>query len=83
MAPLLLLSAVYDVTRRDSFEELESVWMREVDLHSNVECAIRMVVANKVDLVREWRCLFVSCVFGLPTALCGLCVGVLCLVDER
>jgi hypothetical protein len=28
------------------------VWMREVDLHSNVECAVKMIVANKVDLVR-------------------------------
>jgi Ras-related protein Rab-18 len=43
---------VYDVTRRDTFEALERVWMREVDIYSNVEDAVKMVVANKVDLVR-------------------------------
>lgn len=43
--------AVYDVTRRETFEDLEGVWMREVELYSNVEGAICMVVANKVDLV--------------------------------
>jgi hypothetical protein len=43
--------AVYDVTRRETFEDLDSVWMREVELYSNVEGAMHMVVANKVDLV--------------------------------
>ncbi len=42
---------MYDVTRRDSFEDLEAVWMREVELYSNVEGAVRILVANKVDLV--------------------------------
>ena len=45
------LHLVYDVTRRETFEDLEGVWMREVELYSNVEGAICMVVANKVDLV--------------------------------
>ena len=42
--------AVYDVTERSSFESIESVWMKEVDMYSTVENAIRMVVGNKTDL---------------------------------
>lgn len=45
--------AVYDVTRRDTFSSLEAVWMQEFDIYSTVENAIKMVVANKVDLVRQ------------------------------
>jgi GTPase SAR1 family protein len=44
--------AVYDVTRRETFEDLERIWMKEVDIYSNIEDAVKMVVANKVDLVR-------------------------------
>jgi hypothetical protein len=43
---------VYDVTRAETFTDLESIWMKEVDIYSNVEAAVKMVVANKVDLVR-------------------------------
>ena len=43
--------AVYDVTRRETFDDLEGVWMKEVDMYSTVEDAIKMVVANKVDMV--------------------------------
>jgi hypothetical protein len=43
--------SVYDVTRADSFENLERIWMKEVDIYSNIEDAVKMVVANKVDLV--------------------------------
>ncbi len=42
---------MYDVTRRETFESLEANWMREFDIYSTVEGAIKMVVANKVDLV--------------------------------
>jgi hypothetical protein len=42
---------VYDVTRAESFENLERIWMKEVDIYSNIEDAVKMVVANKVDLV--------------------------------
>jgi GTPase involved in cell partitioning and DNA repair len=45
-------AAVYDVTRAETFTDLESIWMKEVDIYSNVEAAVKMVVANKVDLVR-------------------------------
>jgi hypothetical protein len=51
LLPLLLLP-VYDVTRAETFTDLESIWMKEVDIYSNVEAAVKMVVANKVDLVR-------------------------------
>lgn len=45
--------SVYDVTRRETFEDLERIWMKEVDIYSNIEDAVKMVVANKVDLVRR------------------------------
>ncbi|KAJ9529498.1 hypothetical protein QJQ45_013850, partial [Haematococcus lacustris] len=35
---------VYDVTRRETFEDLENVWLREVDMYATVEDAIKMVV---------------------------------------
>lgn len=44
---------VYDVTRGETFSDLESIWMKEVDIYSNVEAAVKMVVANKVDLESE------------------------------
>lgn len=42
---------VYDVTRRETFDSLADVWLREVDMYSTVEDAVKMVVANKTDLV--------------------------------
>ena len=45
------MPVVYDVTRRETFESLEEIWMREVDLYSTVDQAVKMVVANKVDKV--------------------------------
>lgn len=44
---------VYDCTSRESFEDLEAVWMKEVELYSNVEGAVTMVVGNKKDLGHE------------------------------
>eukprot|EP00879_Flechtneria_rotunda_P003109 GHRR01003330.1.p1 GENE.GHRR01003330.1~~GHRR01003330.1.p1 ORF type:complete len:205 (+),score=51.42 GHRR01003330.1:70-684(+) len=44
---------VYDVTRPESFENLERIWMKEVDIYSNIEDSVKMVVANKVDLESE------------------------------
>lgn len=46
-------AAVYDVARRETFENLERVWMTEVELYSNIEEAVKIVVANKVDLSLE------------------------------
>ena len=41
----------YDVTRRETFESIEDIWMGEVEMFSTVEGAIKAVVANKVDQV--------------------------------
>jgi hypothetical protein len=51
--------AVYDVTRRETFDSLGEIWMQEVDMYSTIENAIKMVVANKVD--RVWSCLCACC----------------------
>ncbi|GMH32683.1 hypothetical protein BSKO_00517 [Bryopsis sp. KO-2023] len=41
---------VYDVTRRETFEDLASIWLNEVEMYSTIEDAAKMVVANKLDL---------------------------------
>lgn len=45
---------VYDVTRTDSFENLEQ-WLKEVQLYSpnNGESVIKLLVGNKIDLERK------------------------------
>lgn len=45
---------VYDVTRRDSFENLEQ-WLKEVKLYSpnNGEGVVKLLVGNKIDLDSE------------------------------
>lgn len=45
---------VYDVTRRDSFENLEQ-WLKEVQLYTpdNGEGVIKLLVGNKIDLERR------------------------------
>jgi len=45
---------VYDVTRRDSFENLEQ-WLKEVKMYSpnNGEGVVKLLVGNKVDLDRK------------------------------
>ena len=40
------------MTRRETFESIEDIWMKEVDMYSTVDDAVKMVVANKVDKVR-------------------------------
>lgn len=47
-----LVPAAYDVTRRETFESIEDIWMREVDMYSTVDDAVKIVVGNKVDKVR-------------------------------
>lgn len=41
----------YDVTRRATFDSIADVWMKEVDMYSTVDDAVKMVVANKIDMV--------------------------------
>jgi len=43
---------VYDVTQRETFDNLRH-WLEEVRTHSTNENAIKMLVANKVDLVND------------------------------
>lgn len=45
---------VYDVTRRESFENLDQ-WLREVKMYSpnNGEGVVKLLVGNKVDLERQ------------------------------
>lgn len=44
--------AAYDVTRRATFDSIAEVWMKEVDMYSTVDDAVKMVVGNKIDMVR-------------------------------
>jgi GTPase SAR1 family protein len=41
--------AAYDVTRRETFENLSEIWLREVDMYSTVQDAVWMIVGNKID----------------------------------
>lgn len=67
---------VYDITRRDTFENLAEIWQREVDMYSTVEDCVKIVIGNKVDkaetgrkvskeegmqFARENGCLFLEC----------------------
>eukprot|EP00475_Leptophrys_vorax_P011678 TRINITY_DN18218_c0_g2_i2.p1 TRINITY_DN18218_c0_g2~~TRINITY_DN18218_c0_g2_i2.p1 ORF type:complete len:202 (+),score=5.25 TRINITY_DN18218_c0_g2_i2:52-657(+) len=40
---------VYDVTRRETFSSLAELWLKEVDMYSNVPACVLMLVANKTD----------------------------------
>eukprot|EP01024_Parvocaulis_polyphysoides_P038267 TRINITY_DN34304_c0_g2_i1.p1 TRINITY_DN34304_c0_g2~~TRINITY_DN34304_c0_g2_i1.p1 ORF type:complete len:222 (-),score=26.47 TRINITY_DN34304_c0_g2_i1:76-741(-) len=44
---------VYDVTRRETFENMADVWVREVKTYSTIQSAVRMVVGNKIDKAEE------------------------------
>ena len=43
--------AVYDVTRADTLQHLESKWLEDFKQYSSHEQAVKMVVGNKIDLV--------------------------------
>ncbi len=45
---------VYDVSRAETFDSLADIWLREVDMYGTVEESVKMVVANKTDLVCSW-----------------------------
>lgn len=42
---------MYDVSRPDTLRHLEEQWMQELELYGTETDAVRMVVANKVDVV--------------------------------
>ena len=66
---------VYDITRRDTFDDLAEIWQREVDMYSTVEDCVKIVIGNKVDkaeqravsreegmaFARDNGCLFLEC----------------------
>mmetsp|Transcript_11264 Transcript_11264/g.20360 ORF Transcript_11264/g.20360 Transcript_11264/m.20360 type:complete len:210 (-) Transcript_11264:771-1400(-) len=41
---------VYDVTQRETFENLQNVWVKESQQYSTYDHVVTMVVANKLDL---------------------------------
>lgn len=43
---------VYDVTRAETFENVQE-WLKEVDIYSTHEDAVKMLIANKIDQVIE------------------------------
>ncbi|EFJ14579.1 rab family GTPase [Selaginella moellendorffii] len=65
---------VYDVTRRDTFTNLQDVWLKEVELYSTNQDCVKLLVGNKVDrdseravsqhegiaFARKYGCLFLE-----------------------
>nr|QZX57780.1 ras-related protein Rab18 [Locusta migratoria] len=45
---------VYDISNRTSFDRLET-WLNELDLYSNRQNIVKMVVGNKIDVEQERR----------------------------
>ena len=45
-----MLFAVYDVSRRETFDNLKDIWLREVDMYNGNGSVVKMLVANKVDM---------------------------------
>lgn len=41
---------MYDVSKRESFDALKEVWLKEVSMYSTRAMAVKMVVGNKVDI---------------------------------
>ncbi|KAH9768595.1 ras-related protein RABC2a [Citrus sinensis] len=72
---LTIWDTVYDVTRRETFTNLSSVWAKEVELYSTNQDCVKILVGNKVDrdseravtreegmiLAQEHKCLFLEC----------------------
>jgi len=65
---------VYDVGRRESFEALDKIWLKEVDLYSTYPNAVKLLIGNKIDqeerevskeegdaFAREKATLFIEC----------------------
>ena len=41
---------MYDVSRRETFDNLKEVWLREVEMYSGGGKVVKMLIANKVDM---------------------------------
>lgn len=44
---------VYDVTSRESFDNLRGTWLKELETYADLDDLVLMVVGNKVDLEAE------------------------------
>ena len=42
--------SVYDVGRRETFENLRDIWLREVEMYCTGNSVVKMLVANKIDV---------------------------------
>ena len=43
--------AAYDVSRRETFDSIAEIWMKEVEMYSTVQGAVKAIIGNKLDLV--------------------------------
>lgn len=51
---------VYDVTRRETFENLQKTWLKELAVYANLDELILMIVGNKIDLETGQRAVTVD-----------------------
>jgi hypothetical protein len=51
-ANIRLGHAAYDVSRRETFDSIGEIWMKEVEMYSTVSGAVKAIIGNKLDLVR-------------------------------
>jgi len=47
----LYVGAAYDVSRRETFDSIGEIWMKEVEMYSTVSGAVKAIIGNKMDLV--------------------------------
>ena len=40
---------MYDITKRESFENVSEIWAKEVDLYATGEDCVKIVIGNKID----------------------------------
>lgn len=43
---------VYDVTSRESFDNLKATWLKELEVYTDLDDLVLMIVGNKIDLER-------------------------------
>ena len=44
---------VYDVTRRETFDDLRETWLKELKVYADMDELVLMIVGNKIDLEEE------------------------------
>lgn len=45
---LVAASSVYDITNRESFENIQH-WLKEIDIYSTNDECVKLLIANKID----------------------------------